>query len=468
MTWVQTLKPSFYPFNLAYRRSNGMLQNHPFATNLEYFMTFKLMLFLNCILFATGAYAAGPMSFKPIAASAYLESTSDPAILNSEPWIVPEGYRQTIISDESHLDIYPAASDWTDMNTLNESGKDAGRYLYRTHEVRPGKVGPFNGGAISVIDLKTGKAKVLVQRADWEALDGIVWTPWGTLLTGEETLSAQLPDPDAPAAKSGLLYEIELDQRDPSKAKKVSARPLIGSLSHEGIKLDAKGNVYVIDEERGGSIYKFVPEVFGDLSRGQLYALKVDGGAKTGSATWVALDMKQVPIDARVAAKAVGATPYCRPEDLERIGDTLYAALTCEDVDNPSNTRGDGAVLSITLGKATKVGYFVAHGKNVVKEDKANNITGFKGPDNLANGPDGRLWIVEDNSPSDIWVAEPDRDGDGYSDGVTLFASLKDNQAEGTGIYFGKDPRKLFVSIQHSAIKNDKTMVIEKKGAAAK
>lgn len=41
-----------------------------------------------------------------------------------------------------------------------------------------------------------------------------------------------------------------------------------------------------------------------------------------------------------------------------------------------------------------------------------------------------------------------------------LFASLKDSKAEGTGIYFGKDPRTLFVNVQHSATGNDKTMAI--------
>ncbi len=436
-------------------------------------MPLKLMLFVNALLFVSSAHAADPMRFKPISASAYLESTADPAILNSAPWVLPEGYQQTIISDENNLDIYRngdgfMASDWTDMNTENETGKDAGRYLYRAHEVRPGSVTPFTGGAISVIDLKTGVAKVLVQRADWEALDGITWTPWGSLLTGEEILTAQLHDPDCPDAQSGLLYEIALDKQDPSKLKAVSARPLLGSMAHEGIKVDAKGNVYVIDEARSGSIYKFVPTAFGDLSRGQLYALKVDSGAKTGNATWVALDMQQAQIEARVAAKEIGATPYCRPEDIEIIGDTLYIALTCEDVSNPGNASGDGAVLSVTLGKTTRVSYFVAPGKNVSKEDKAKHITGFKYPDNLAKGPDGRLWIAEDNSPSDIWVAEPDRDGDGYSDGLSLFASLKDVQGEGTGLYFGKDPNKLYVNIQHSLTKNDKTMVITQKRRAAK
>jgi secreted PhoX family phosphatase len=244
----------------------------------------------------------------------------------------------------------------------------------------------------------------------------------------------------------------------------VTVLPKLGSLSHEGLEIDNAGNVYVIDEDRRGSIYKFIPTTYGNLTEGQLYALKVDAG-KTGSAQWMALDMAQAQISARVAATAVGATQFCRPEDMERIAETLYVALTCEDVDNAANTSGRGAVLAVTLGETPSVSYVVAAGKNAPIEDQAAGVTGFKGVDNLANGPDGKLWMVEDNAFSDIWVYDPasaDADGDGYKDGVHLFASLKDKPAEGTGIYFGKDPKTLFVNVQHSATGNDKTMAITK------
>lgn len=418
-----------------------------------------------------GSVVNGPMSFNPIAASAY-GMDADPSIA-TEPWVIPEGYVQSIVSDESTLDIY-VTHDWNDMNTVNETGKHAGRYLYRTHEVRGGAIGNDgnslrndggSGGAVSVVDLKTGVAKEVASRTDWEALDGIVWTPWQTLLVAEEAGTAARPDPDHPAATAGLLYEIKLDKRDRTVAESVTVRPLLGALAHEGIETDAEGNVYVIDEDRKGSIYKFVPTSYGDLSSGQLYALRVKNGAKTGEADWVALDMNQVQIKANVAARAVGATEYCRPEDLERIAGTLYVALTCEDVDNPANSSGRGAVMAVELGDKPEVSYVVAAGKNAPIEDQANGITGFKGADNLADGPDGKLWIVEDNAYSDIWVYDPrskDANGDGYRDGVHLFASLKDKPAEGTGIYFGKDPRTLYVNVQHSGTGNDKTMAITK------
>ena len=418
---------------------------------------------LTTFVYADAVLVSGPMKFKPIAASAYEQTTTDPLILNSEPWVIPKGFTQNIISDEHNLDIYPDTNDWNDMNTVNETGKHAGRYLYRTHEVRPGS-GFYSGGAVSVVDLESGKAEILVQRTDWEALDGLVWTPWQTLLFAEETITAQLPDPDAPNAQSGMLYELKFEKDNPTAVEEIKVRPMLGSLSHEGIETDEEGNVYVIDEDRKGSIYKFVPDTYGDLSSGQLHALRVKNGKKIGEAEWVALDMNQVQINARIAAQAVNATPFCRPEDLERIGDTLYAALTCEDATDPINTNGPGAILAISLKSMPKVSYFVQPGVNVPFEVKPTDttvgVTGFRNPDNLAKGHDGKLWIVEDNDNSDIWVALPDEDDDGYSDGVYLFASLKDKSAEGTGIYFGKDPHTLFVNIQHSGTGNDKTMAI--------
>jgi hypothetical protein len=34
-------------------------------------------------------------------------------------------------------------------------------------------------------------------------------------------------------------------------------------------------------------------------------------------------------------------------------------------------------------------------------ENQSARVTGFKAPDNLANGLDGKLWIVDDNAGLD-------------------------------------------------------------------
>lgn len=384
-----------------------------------------------------GAYNGGPMSFSPIGGSAYGLPLNPTA-----PWVIPSGYCQYVVSDETNLDIYPGSNDWHDMNTVNETGRQAGRYLYRTHEVRGGN--NLSNGSVSVVDLQTGETKVLVQDVSWDALDGLVWTPWGTLLFAEETTRGQ-------------LLEIVLDPKDPSTALQVIDRPALGRMAHEGIEIGPDGTVYVIDELRGGAIYKFVPDRRGDLSSGQLYALKTDGVDGTGSGTWLPLDRGKVRVDATVAATNVGATDYRRPEDLEYIAGVLYVAVT--EGGNPLGgpESYEGRVLAIDLS-TNRVTDYVKPGVNVAVETATQ--TGLDGPDNLASGPDGSLWIVEDNAWSDIWVASNNGKNDGVADKVELFASLAEAEAEGTGIYFGRDPKTLFVNIQHSETGNDSTWAI--------
>ena len=416
-----------------------------------------LLPFATPLLLALNSPLSADFSFTPLTSSAWQGMSADPDVLHTRPLMLPAGFSQRILSDETHLDIYKG-NDWTDMQVLNESGKDAGRYLYRTHEVRrhndrhrDGR----EGGTVSVVDLSTGSTTIFALREDWEAIDGLLWTRWNSLLVTEEQKRDSSPDPDYPGAARGLVYELFPEPDDPRQLARILPRPLLGSLTHEGIEQDDQGNIYVIDEDEAGAIYRFVPDRYGDLESGRLFALRVADDRQTGPAEWTPLQLDRKTFDARGAARKAGATAFCRPEDLERIGKTLYVALTCEE--------RDGAVLSIRLGTENPdVHYFVKPGRNVAAENSRLRQTGFRNPDNLANGPDGRLWISEDNAPGDIWVADPDRDGDGYSDRVELFASLRDEGGEPSGIYFGRNPARLFLSIQHSSTGNDKTLIIEK------
>jgi secreted PhoX family phosphatase len=359
----------------------------------------------------------GPMRFDPIAGSAYGQGSASWVT----PFVVPDGFEQEMVSDETVLDIYAGTDDLTDMNTVNETGRKKGRYLYRTHEVGA-------NGSVSVVDLKTGVAKVLVQDPGWRRLDGIRWTPWGTLLFAEETTG-------------GRLFEAFFDRNDPTEVVDIRVRPALGIMAHEGIEALKDGTAFVIDELTGGGIFKFVPDKKRDLSEGTLYAAKGTNADGTGDLTWVPLDRNAVKVDARAAHAALAAqglvSSYERPEDVEVIGDHLYVAVT-----------GSDRVLEFDL-KAGTISNFVQAGVNVPVENQAAQVTGFNSPDNLAEGADRRLWIVEDNDFSDIYATDSDRNKDGVADGVHLFASLKDVGGEGTGIYFGQDPRTLFVNVQH-------------------
>jgi len=77
--------------------------------------------------------------------------------------------------------------------------------------------------------------------------------------------------------------------------------------SIEGLRFNHAGTaIYFVDEDRSGSIYKYVPSVKGDYTRGQTFVLVVDDfdgdpsakagkfpdnmpEERTGLATWVAM-----------------------------------------------------------------------------------------------------------------------------------------------------------------------------------
>ena len=412
-------------------------------------------------LFADQSHKENDFKFKPLAQSADKNNWNPAA-----PWKLPKGFTQKVVSDESALNIYDGGrDDWHDMNVVNETGPQAGRFLYRTHELRYPNNQP-EGGVISVVDLKTGETKVLASDPSWDALDGIRWTPWGTLLFAEEKAS-------------GRLFEIELNT-DLMTVKAVHDRPAVGRLAHEGIDLDTEGNVYIVDEHRGrsigcdgitpcgGSVYKFVPDTYGDLSSGSLYVLGITSSTRrdnTGQGEWLG------PIDALMARQSgtdIGGASYQRPEDLEIINDTLYVAVTEGPRDEYNKEYYEGRVIAINMDNMT-VSNFVKAGVNVAveigKPGEEGHQTGFDSVDNLAESPDGRLIMIEDNKPSDIWFASKRTDSFGYAKKVSLFASLSDPSAEGTGIYFSPtDPDTMYVNIQHSAADDgDGTWAITKK-----
>ena len=397
---------------------------------------------------ASAGLGGNGFEFTPLFSSyACTVSGGDPV----NPVALPAGFAQTIIATE------PQFADAIDMNTQNENGPDAGRYLYRASE----------GGIseVSVTDLQNlgpNSTKRFAFRADWEALDPVVWTPWGTILTAEESNASSKPDPDYPSAKAGLVYELIPNASDPSVLDRIIARPALGSKSHEGMRFDKQGNLYSISERNPGYIFKFRPDKKGDLSSGQLYVLKITSptGDRTGEAEWIPLDRNAVKIDASVAADAVGATGYNRPEDVELATstgnthgspNTLFVAVTglAAPVDN--------RILAIDLREpAGGNSHSTAFVYDYVKVG-LNATSDFTMPDNLALDPAGNIYITEDPGGSfpskrrgdDIWMARPGNGPHSAAVSVERFGSLTDCDAEPTGIYWERGGDRLFVNVQH-------------------
>ena len=401
---------------------------------------------------------SGSFQYEPIVPLTGATACLDPNVPTVVPLQLPSGFSQTIIGRQSDL-VTTSDEVNFDMLTLNETGPQAGRYLYRTHEVRP-------WAGLSRVDLRTGANEMLVEREDWESFDGLVWTPWQTILMAEERIVATTPDPEYPAIERGLVYEY-----DPATGS-VEPRPALGARSHEGLRFDAQGNLYGISESRGianagdpgesGAIFKFVPDRRGDLSSGQLYVLRVRSG-RTGPADWVPIDLDPDTFDSDAAAQAVNATGWDRPEDVEiglstgnsRGGNqVMYVAVT----ESSNLAQDNGLVLKIELrGDEAYVTNYVEPGVNVDPEAGGDAGTGFDDPDNLALAPNGDLYITEDDAPSDIWVARGRGD---VADEVETFARLLDCDAETTGIYFGRNGQTLWVNSQHPELNDGDDLTI--------
>jgi hypothetical protein len=348
--------------------------------------------------------------------------------------VLPQGYIYSVVASQA-----PGIGDNFDMNTMSEGGPGKGRFLYRTHEV--------SNASVSVTDLVTGATRTLVQRTDWERFDGIVWTPWNTILAAEEVNPASRADPDVPQAQGGLVYEI-----DPATGAAV-VRPALGAMAHEGIRMGADGNVYEGEDDGPGHVFKFVPDTKGDLSSGQLYALKItnDAGDRTGIAEWVALDRNAVQVNANTEAIAKGATGYSAVEDIEigtstgddhRGNHTIFAVVSGEDriLAVNLNAHGSGDIV---------VSDYVRKGVNAPAD--------FDSPDNVALDRAGNLYITEDpggSPPSktmgdDVWFAPFNQHSGAQSLPVQRFFSLTDCESEPSGLYMSISNRTLFVSLQH-------------------
>lgn len=424
---------------------------------------------------------AASLGFTPLPSTAPVGGLPETA-----PFALPAGFTQAVVETQSTLgpgESMPVGNDggsWPDMLTLNENGEQAGRYLFRAHELFSSLGG--NAG-VSRTDLATGETVTILQRADYDAMDPAFWSPWGTLIIGEESAGAgTIPDPDVSNALNGLVYEVLNPlEADPASIV-VVPRPGLGSQAHEGIQFDAAGNVYTIDELNGGGIYKFVPTNFGDMGAGQLFVLRdldLNGGTDAGDngvndlglAEWVPLnDVNGQPIagvtdpivDGRTAANDVNSTNYLRPEDLQmsRVAngnEVLYVATTT-----------DHRVLSIEFTAAgPMVRTFIDRTTPVDSAAGTAVGTNLTAPDNLAIDGEGRIYVVEDQTPGDIW-ASVDADNNGVAEFIGRFASLTTAGAEPTGLYFNPfNPNEAFVNVQHSTSDNDGTFVIHRTAAAA-
>ena len=202
-----------------------------------------------------------------------------------------------------------------------------------------------------------------------------------------------------------------------------------------------------------GAIYRFVPSNAADLSSGQLFVLKdlsADDGSQVGAAEWVPLtdvngivlaNISNPAVDARAAADDVEAKysgiEHLQLAQLANGNDVLYAASSI-----------DQRVLSIELAEQPVVRDFVTR-ETVDLSSGLPVGANLESPDGLAMDADGRIYIVEDEAPGDVWAAVDD-DGDGVAEGIGRWASLSTPGTEPSGLYFSPfDPNVAYINVMH-------------------
>lgn len=304
-------------------------------------------------------------------------------------------------------------------------------------------------------------------------------TPWRTILTCEENYQdfygesviengKKVRQParndvawhevyNHPPEHYGWVVEVNPFTGD---AKKLTA---LGRFSHECattvIAPDGRTVVYSGDDKADECIYKFIAARAGSLDKGELYV------ADTVNGKWLSLNVESHPelkkrftdqtdclINAREAARIVGATLLDRPEDVEidPVTNSVLVALS----NNKPKGNLHGSLLKIEEDKGDprsmsfKASTFLAGGPKA----------GFSCPDNLAFDKKGNLWFTNDISDSVINTGEytPFMNNglyyvpmSGANAGKVFQIASAPVNAELTGPSFSPDFRTLFLSVQH-------------------
>jgi uncharacterized protein len=436
----------------------------------------------------SAAQAATPFAnITPLPTSAGVAANPASPITLSSP-----NFTQVTIADRATQNtLVPGSSSGSwDMIAANETGPDAGRYLFMPFETSTGGV-----QRIDLQDTNYNTRTVTIVAPGTQGFvagDASLWTPWGTYLTAEESWGA--------GSTKGRLFEVTNPTTATANGGNMVQRNILPRVSHEGLAFDSAKAMYFVDELNGGSVYRYVSAApnatTGDqyFNKGQTFALKVGAGSQfegnngpaiTGAATWVAItDLNGLPvaataaslvnaggtlaIDGRTAADAVGATGFNRPEDLEiqTTGGTSLLYFATTDSDTNANTA-DGRSRVYTLNLSTnQVGLF-ADSSTI---DLATGVAvggGLRNADNLAMDADGNIYLIEDRDGAvddDIWLAKDlNKDGDllDAGEGLARWASNGTPGSEFTGLYFDKfDPTKAYVNIQHPTTGVDRTIMI--------
>lgn len=450
--------------------------------------TLSSVLAASAVVLSQASFAGTDLFFNPLTQSAPVSQPNSVNELTS-PWQVPAGISQDNLTSmaEIEADAFGQTTVRVSENGVGGPSRlsnatmwdmvaydETGQYIYIPHET-------FTGAGVTRYDVENDFAEVLFQgdeagltgdwTNDWGAFDPATYTPNGTLFAAEEW------------SGEGRVMEV-LNPKAAAHDIEVRELTSIANVSHEGLRFSKdEKTLYFVDENRSGSIYKFVMKRKGDYTVGQTFVLSVDafdgdaslnyndevneGEVRTGLATWIPLTNRngskiKTPTNpfevtaednrpGRTAADEVGATPFGRPEDMEVTtlangNEAVFFAATSET-----------AIYSIEMLSKRKAIVKLAVEGGVTPQNLGHlPTTGvLNSPDNLAQDALGNIFIIEDAPNSsdvggDIWFIR-DVNTDGVAESIDHFMSIQVDGAEATGMIFNPaKPTEFVVAVQHA------------------
>jgi secreted PhoX family phosphatase len=354
----------------------------------------------------------------------------------------------------------PSNFDFTAYVPINNNSRQG--YLSINHERDP-----IGGNSVANIrfDNETGLWKVdslkpidftSVVKTQANCSGGI--TPWGTVITSEESISDTLDTNRDGYIDIGWNVEINPATKTIVKGQKLWA---MGRMSHENVVVhkDQK-TVYQGEDHPTGCVYKFVANTEKDLSSGKLYVLKLTGVTNDTTVklyknfnaegepilttgTWIEVPNTTIAERNNVKAKAteLGGTLFNGVEDVEisPIDGKIYFAVKGNPFARVYRFKDEGTTITAFETFVGGTNYRMNTGNKVIDEDWGS------GNDNLTFDDRGNLWVLQDGSRDHVWVIRPEHTQ--TSPKVETFM-LTPAGSEPTGMTFSPDYRYMFLSIQ--------------------
>ncbi len=435
----------------------------------------------------TGKPSSGPggqegsfASFPETLSKGYGPLLDDPeGILN-----LPEGFSYKVISRQGTpmMDGFLVPGKADGMATF--STPDGKVLIIRNHEVSPDDLasGPFgedmklleNIAPEKLFDYGRGELPCLggtttmlynpatgEVEAEYLSLAGTIRncaggpTPWGSWITCEENTSNA---DDKLEKNHGYNFEV------PASVEPTLYDPIpltdMGRFNHEAVCVDPNSGIVYQTEDRGdGLIYRFIPNVPGELHKGgKLQALAIKGKMSFDTRNWEELDSETMEIrkpyevewidldgidapedDLRIRGFDKGAARFARGEGMWYGNGEVYFACTNGGVKQhgqifryiPSSQEG-------TPGEEDQPGTLDIY-------VEPNNTDIVESCDNLTVAANGDLVICEDKATPRIVGVTPQ--GEMYHIGKNVGFD-----SEFAGATFSPDGQTLFVNIQHAGL----------------